>query len=164
MNTELQSIQETTETVEQRQARKLTATDDMCRRLENLEPSMLGNDLKGQPITYSHLTTLLRQGLGMHEQKDNQDFLSLQEDLWTIMIDRRDKCHKDPKDLYYSQTYLGIVGHFVKQKLINGKAQKILDCLYDSNDQSMVKNLKRGIVPTFPEGTAEMFDFYINQL
>ena len=104
----------------------------------------------------------LRKALGMLEQGNKEEFLVVQEGIWTILIDRREKCHKDPKDLFYPQTYLGLVGYLVEKEVINGKPQKILDCLYEKNDQSMMKNLKRSIVSAFPEGTREMLDFYID--
>jgi hypothetical protein len=56
------------------------------------------------------------------------------------------------------------VGYLLEKQLIHGRAQKILDCLYAKNDQSMLKNLQRGLVSAFPSGTAQMIDFYIAHL
>jgi hypothetical protein len=39
-----------------------------------------------------------------------------------------------------------------------------MDCLYEKSDQGMVKNLKRGVVSAFPEGTRELLDCYIDQM
>ena len=69
-----------------------------------------------------------------------------------------------PKELYFHQTILGMVGYLVDKQLIHGRAQKILDCLYAKNDQSMLKNLQRGLVTAFPKGTEEMMEFYIDRL
>ena len=98
----------------------------------------------------------------MAEVGSKHEFKPIQEGIWTILIDQRAKCSKDPKDLYFPQTFLGLVGYLAEKQVIHGKAQKILDCLYDKNDQSMLKNLQRGIVSAFPEGTEEMLDFYID--
>ena len=76
-------------------------------------------------------------------------------------FDQRAKCSKGPKDLYFHQTFLGLVGYLVEKRVINGRAQKILDCLYVKNDQSMLKNLQRGLVSAFPAGTEEMLEFYL---
>ena len=157
-----QDIAGTVETMDDRKARKQSAINDMCRRLENLEYEMIGYDQTGKQLDYLHLTSFLRKVLGMLEQGTKEEFLSVQEGIWTILIDRREKCHKDPKDLFYPQTYLGLVGYLVEKEVINGKPQKILDCLYEKNDQSMIKTLKRGLVSAFPEGTREMLDFYID--
>ena len=157
-----QTTEGATEPTNERMARKQAAINDMCRRLENIEQNMIGYDNTGKQLDYIHLTTFMRKSLGMLEQGNKEEFLSVQERIWSILIDRRDKCHKDPKDLYYSQTYLGLVGHLIEKEVISGKPQKILDCLYEKNDQSMIKNLKRGIVSAFPEGTTQMLDFYID--
>ena len=157
-----QAIEGASESVDERNARKRAALNEMCSRLENLEYAMIGCDQTGKQLDYLHLTSFLRKALGMLEQGNKEEFLSVQERIWTILIDRRDKCHKDPKDLFYPQTYLGLVGYLVEKEVINGKPQKILDCLYEKNDQSMLKNLKRSIVSAFPEGTREMLDFYID--
>ena len=157
-----QAIEGSSEPVDERNARKRAALNEMCSRLENLEHSMIGCDQTGKQLDYIHLTTYLRKVLGMLEQGNKEEFLVVQEGIWTILIDRREKCHKDPKDLFYPQTYLGLVGYLVEKEVINGKPQKILDCLYEKNDQSMMKNLKRSIVSAFPEGTREMLDFYID--
>ena len=159
-----QTAEGSAETANERLLRKQTAINDMCRRLENLEHDMIGCDNAGQQLDYIHLTTFMRQVLGMTEQDYPQEFLTVQENLWIILIDRREKCHKDPKDLYYSQTYLGLVGHLIEKEIISGKPQKIMDCLYEKSDQGMVKNLKRGVVSAFPEGTRELLDFYIDQM
>ena len=159
-----QEIEGASEPSDERNARKQAALNEMCSRLENLEHEMIGYDQTGKRLDYVHLTTFLRKALGMLEPGGGQDFVSVQENIWTILIDRRDKCHKDPKDLFYPQTYLGLVGYLVEKEIINGKPQKILDCLYEKNDQSMIKNLKRSIVSAFPEGTREMLDFYVDQM
>ena len=157
-----QATEGPTEPQDERNARKLSAIKDMCHRLDNLEPDMLGYDQEGKRFAYTQLNALLRKVLGMAEVGSKHEFKSIQEGIWTILIDQRAKCSKDPKDLFFPQTFLGLVGYLVDKQVIHGKAQKILDCLYEKNDQSMLKNLQRGIVSAFPEGTEEMLDFYID--
>lgn len=158
-----QEIQGPVEAQADRLARKQAAIKDMCNRLYNLEEDMLGYDKEGKRITYTQLTALLHKVLGMSEVGCKPEYKRIQEGLWTILIDQRAKCSKDPKDLYFHQTFLGLVGYLVDKQLIHGRAQKILDCLYAKNDQSMLKNLQRGLVSAFPEGTEEMMEFYIGR-
>jgi hypothetical protein len=156
-----QDVQGPVEGQEDRSARKQAAIKDMCRRLDNLEEDMLGYDLEGKRISYNQLSGLLHRVLGMTPIGTKPEYRAIQEGLWTILIDQRAKCSKDPKDLYFHQTFLGLVGYLVEKRVINGRAQKILDCLYVKNDQSMLKNLQRGLVSAFPAGTEEMLEFYL---
>lgn len=156
-----QDVQGPVEGQEDRSARKQAAIKDMCRRLDNLEEDMLGYDLEGKRISYNQLSGLLHRVLGMTPIGTKPEYRAIQEGLWTILIDQRAKCSKDPKDLYFHQTFLGLVGYLVEKRVINGRAQKILDCLYVKNDQSMLKNLQRGLVSAFPAGTEEMLEFFL---
>lgn len=159
-----QDIQGPTESLEDRRARKQAAIKDMCNRLYNLQEDMLGYDKEGKRIAYTQLSWLMHKVLGMSEVGSTPEYRTIQEGIWTILIDQRAKCSKDPKDLYFHQTFLGLVGYLIEKQLIHGRAQKILDCLYVKHDQSMLKNLQRGIVSAFPEGTCDMFDFYLSRL
>jgi hypothetical protein len=158
-----QDVQGPVEGQEDRLARKQAAIKDMCRRLDNLEEDMLGYDLEGKRVSYNQLSGLLHRVLGMTPIGAKPEYRAIQEGLWTILIDQRAKCSKDPKDLYFHQTFLGLVGYLVENRVINGRAQKILDCLYVKNDQSMLKNLQRGLVSAFPAGTEEMLEFYLGR-
>lgn len=159
-----QDIDGPVESADDRQARKEAAIKDMCRKLENLEEEMLGYYDDGKRMGYVQLTTLLRKALGMLEMGSKHEFIATQEGIWTILIDRRDKCVKDPKDSFYPQTFLNIIGCLRQKEIINGKVQDILDCLYAKPDASMRKCIERGIGTAFPEGTEEMLEFYINLL
>lgn len=159
-----QDTQGPTEGQEDRLARKQAAIKDMCQRLYNLQEDMLGYNEDGKRIAYTQLTNLLHKVLGMAEVGSKAEFQPIQEGIWTILIDQRAKCSKDPRDLYFHQTFLGLVGFMVEKQLIHGRPQKILDCLYAKNDPSMLKNLQRGLVAAFPAGTEQMIDFYIERL
>lgn len=159
-----QQVQGPVEGQEDRLARKQAAIKDMCNRLYNLHEDMLGYDQEGKRIAYTQLASLLHKVLGLSEVGSKPEYRAIQEGIWTILIDQRAKCTKDPKDLYFHQTFLGLVGYLLDKQLIHGRAQKILDCLYAKNDQSMLKNLQRGLVSAFPAGTEEMMDFYIERL
>ena len=146
------------ESPEQRAQRKLAAINDMCSKLDDLYPDMLGQDSHANPLTYNHLTDFLRRALGVHPSFSDPDFALVQEELWVILIDKRDKCHKDPKDLYYPQTFLSLVGYMCQNGLIVAKPAKLMKVLYPSADAGLVQNLKRPIPVTFPQGTQQMLD------
>jgi hypothetical protein len=147
-----------------RQERKLAAIKDMCSRLDNLEEDMLGHDHTGKRISYDQLGIFLKRTLGMTDRGSKHEFVVIQEGIWTILIDSRFKCTKTDKETFFSQTFLNIVGYLIKQEVVNGKVQDVLDCLYKRPEASMRKCLERGIVSAFPEGTEDMLDFYIDQL
>lgn len=159
-----QTIEGPNESVDERERRKKDAMQDMCSKLDNLHEEMLGYMHNGNRISYAQLRVLMLKILGMIERGSKQDFAAIQEGIWVILIDKRDKCHKDPKYLYFSQTFLGIVGYLCEQKVINGGIQDILNCLFHKPEASMRKCIERGIVSAFPEGTEDMLDFYIKQL
>lgn len=152
------------EPVADREQRKQAAIKDMCNRLDNLEENMIGYDKDGNRFKYAMLSALLRKALGMLEGRPDSPHQAIQEGIWTILIDNRSKCTKGPKEIFFSQTFLGIIGYLIKQEVIIGKPQNILECLYDRPEASMRKCLERAIVSAFPDGTEDMLDFYINQL
>ena len=159
-----QRTQGPVESVDTREQRKQAAIQDMCRKLNNLEEDMLGYDKKGNRINYTTLSAFLRKALGVSEGRPDSPHQAIQEGIWCILIDKREKCIKDPKEQFFSQTFLNIIGYLIKQEIINGKKQDILNCLYAKPEESMRKCLERGIVSAFPAGTEDMLDFYIDQL
>lgn len=159
-----QTTQGPVEAAEDRLQRKQAAIKDMCKRLDNLEENMIGYDKDGNRFKYAMLSALLRKALGILEGRPDSPYQAIQEGIWTILIDNRSKCTKGPKEIFFSQTFLGIIGYLIQQEVIIGKPQNILECLYDRPEASMRKCLERAIVSAFPDGTEDMLDFYINQL
>ncbi len=150
------------ETTEERLARKKAALAEMCDRLYNLEPSMLGCGPSQQPVSYTQLAQLLGHCLGMGEMEHKEEFALVQEAIWVMLIDKRDKCHKDPQDLYFHQTFLNLIAYFRVKGIINGKPTKLFNILCPKADKGIAKNVDRAIPePAFPAGSADMMDYYI---
>lgn len=165
MQANLTDEQLLSESAEARAARKKAAINQMCDKLFNLEPDMLGYTQEQKRMTYIQLSELLHKCLGMDETAVNDNFVAIQETIWVMLIDKRDKCHKDPQDLYFHQTFLNIISYLRVKEVINAKVTKLFNILCPKVDKALAKNLDRPIPDTaFPAGTAEMIDFYINSL
>ena len=141
----------------------------MVRRLENLEVGMLGCTNQGKRITHVEVSMLLHRCLGLGNIPSKQEYMPIQESLWTMLIDKRTRCTKDANELYYPQTYLNIIGYLKEQEIIvNVQPKKLLNTLYPKADQNLVENIKRAFTTSsgnpILDGIEEMFNFYINLL
>ncbi len=161
------------EPAEERTKRKEVAFNNMYRKLENLEESMLGYNNNGERITHFQLSILLHRCLGMHSTPSKEEYMPIQETLWTILIDARNRCIKDPKELYYPQTFLNIVGYLRKQQIIiNTQPTQLLGILYpdlrDSEKKRLSVHIDRVFLTTsnnpIIDGLEDMFNFYTNLL
>ena len=168
-----QDTQGPIEPAEERTKRKEEAINNMYRKLENLEDGMLGYTNQGERITHAQMSLLLHKCLGMHSTPPKQEFMPIQETLWTILIDARNRCSKDPKDLYFPQTFLNIVGYLRKQQIIvNAQPTQLLGILYPNLRKNEIKKLAVQIDRAFLtsssnpiiDGLEDMFNFYINLL
>lgn len=151
-----------TESTEDRQRRKEAALEWATSKLE-FDDSMLAYDNHNRPITNHRLKVLLRMclGVGSHPTPDNKLII---EQLWVLLMDNRNQCSKVQGEPAYRQTVLNIVGHFMAMGLIVGMPQKVAQCMFPDIDQNKVKNLTRAIPDSFPQGTTEMLNHYINRL
>ena len=161
------------EPVEARSKRKEEAMRDMFRKIENLEEGMLGYTNAGRRITHVQVSVLLHKCLGMHPTPVKQEYTPIQEALWTILIDARNRCSKDPKESYFPQTFLNIVGYLRKQQIIiNVEPIKLLRILYPNLradvEKKLVVQLNRALLTSSSnpiiDGLEDMFNFYINLL
>lgn len=157
------------EPLEERSKRKEAAIKDMVRKLENLEVDMLGYTNQGKRITHIELSMLLHRCLGLGSIPSKQAYMPIQESLWSMLIDKRTRCTKDGKELYYPQTYLNIVGYLKEKEIIvNVQPKKLLNTLYPKAEQNLVENIKRAFTTSsgnpILDGVEEMFNFYIEQL
>ena len=160
-----QTTQGCSENAQDRLARKKEAIEDMCHKLNNLEPDMIGPDASGKTIPYATLSLLLHKCLGMHTVGPKPEFKDIQEAIWTILIDKREKCQKDPRDLYFPQTFLNMMAYFRVKDIFTAKPMQLFNIWYPNADKNLAKNLDRPIpCNAFPEGTEQMLDFYIEQV
>jgi len=135
----------------------------------DFEDSMFGRDINGKRYTNERLGMLFGKCFGLRGAHPTQRFMEVIEQLWGILIDYRVRTPKKGGEQYYRQTVLNIIGYFHQQGILEGMPLTIAKSVFpDSTTQeneSIKKNVTRGIESTsFPEGTKEVLDFYINKL
>ena len=91
--------------------------------------------------------------------------MSVIDDLWGLLIDKRNQCFKNPNEDYFRQTVLNILGYYQKKGLISCNKSDILHTIYKEADESLAKNIERGISSNiFHVKTSELLDLYIDKL
>ena len=134
----------------------------------HFEDNMLAYDRRGKKITNERLRYLLRLCLGMTDIRPSESFRNTQEQLWTMLIDKRTRCAKVNGEDFYRQTLLNVVGYFISSGLLGGKPLDVAKCIFpdfdSKSDGGMLKNLSRGITDNFPNGTTTLLDHYIKKL
>ena len=152
------------ETKEQRQMRKEAVMTAICKRMY-FEPQMLGYDENGKRLTNERMEMLLRRCLGVSTIPPRDSHRAVMEQVWVLLMDDRNQCHKEPGEPYFRQTVLNIIGYFADKGLISGTPLEIARCVFDKADASLAKNVSRGISsPVFPNLMDQLLDYYINQL
>ena len=151
------------ETLEEREKRKENVMRAIT-TLFNFDEKVFCRDENGNRITNERLAILFRRcfGLGSHPSKE---LMSVIEGLWALLIDKRNQCFKHPNEDYFRQTVLNIIGYFQKKGLISGNKLDILHTIYTEADESLAKNIERGISSNaFPAKTSDLLDLYIDKL
>ncbi len=151
------------ETPEERAKRKETVMNAIT-ALFDFDDKVFCKDVNGNRITNERLAILFRRcfGFGAHPSKE---LMSVIDTLWVLLIDRRNQCFKHPNEDYFRQTVLNILGYYQKKCLINCNKSDILHTIYVEADESLAKNIERGISSNvFPAKTAELLDMYIDKL
>lgn len=153
---------------------KVEAADDRDKRKTEVmkaitgkfrfEDCMLCLDNQKKKITNDRLASLFRNCFGMSYTRPCQDYRDIQEQLWVLLIDERNQCSKENGEGFFRQTVLNVIGYFMLNGLLNGMPMKVAQCIFPDIDQNKTKNLKRAIPESFPEGTTEMLDYYIEKL
>lgn len=151
------------ETPEERAKRKENVMNAIT-ALFDFEEKVFCKDDNGNRITNERLAILFRRcfGFGAHPSKE---LMSVIDALWVLLIDKRNQCFKHPDEDYFRQTVLNILGYYQKKGLINCNKSNILHTIYMEADESLAKNIERGISSNvFPAKTAELLDLYIDKL
>ena len=124
-----------------------------------------GYDENGKRITNERVETLLRRCLGVGTIPPKDNHRSVMEQVWVLLMDARNQCHKEAGEPYFRQTVLNIIGYFVEKGLISGTPLDIARCVFSDADVSLAKNVSRGISSNvFPNLADQLLDYYINQL
>jgi hypothetical protein len=158
-----QNIDGKVETEDDREKRKKDVMRAITSRFR-FEDYMLCTDRQQKKITNDRLASLFRNCFGMSYTRPCQDYRDIQEQLWVLLIDERNQCSKENGEGFFRQTVLNVVGYFMHNNLLNGMSMEVAQCIFPDIDQNKVKNLKRAIPESFPEGTTEMLDYYIEKL
>ncbi len=158
-----QNIDGKVETEDDREKRKKDVMRAITSRFR-FEDYMLCTDRQQKKITNDRLASLFRNCFGMSYTRPCQDYRDIQEQLWVLLIDERNQCSKENGEGFFRQTVLNVVGYFMHNNLLNGMSMEVAQCIFPDIDQNKVKNLKRAIPESFPEGTTDMLDYYIEKL
>ena len=126
----------------------------------------LGKDHTGKRLTNERLGLLFAKIFGVysHPSKENMAVINV---LWTLLTDRKKTNGKrDAAEEYYWQTVLNIIGYFKEKKLVDGSQLELAKSIFPDADANVAKNIERSIFNgnTFPNGTADMIDWYIKDL
>lgn len=151
------------ETPEERAKRKENVMNAIT-ALFDFDDKVFCKDDNGNRITNERLAILFRRcfGLGAHPSKE---LMLVTDTLWVLLIDKRNQCFKHPNEDYFRQTVLNILGYYQKKGLINSNKSDILHTIYMEADESLAKNIERGISSNvFPAKTSELLDLYIDKL
>lgn len=151
------------ETPEERAKRKENVMNAIT-ALFDFDDKVFCKDDYGNRITNERLTILFRRcfGFGAHPSKE---LMSVIDDLWGLLIDKRNQCFKNPNEDYFRQTVLNILGYYQKKGLISCNKSDILHTIYKEADESLAKNIERGISSNvFHVKTSELLDLYIDKL
>ncbi len=132
----------------------------------NFKDERLGKDHKGKRLTNERLGLLFFKifGISSHPSKENLAIISV---LWNLLTDRKKTNGKrDASDEYYWQTVLNIIGYFKEKDLVNGSQLELAKSIFSDANPNIAKNIDRSIHNgnTFPNGTGNMIDWYINEL
>ena len=125
----------------------------------------LGRDRLGKRLTNERLGFLFAKifGVSSHPSKESIAVISV---LWDLLTDRKKTNGKrDTADEYYWQTVLNIIGYFKEKKLVDGSQLELAKSIFPDANANVAKNIERSIHNgyTFPDGTADMIDWYINE-
>jgi hypothetical protein len=132
--------------------------------LFDFDDKVFSKDDNGNRITNERLAILFCRcfGFGAHPSKE---LMSVIDNLWVLLIDKRNKCSKNPNEDYFRQTVLNILGYYQKRGIISGNKLDISRTIFMDADESLSKNVERGITSNvFPQKTAELLDLYIDKL
>lgn len=126
----------------------------------------LGKDNSGKRLTNERLGLLFAKifGISSHPSKENMAVINV---LWTLLTDRKKTNGKrDATDDYYWQTVLNIIGYFKEKKLVDGSQLELAKSIFPDANENVAKNIERSIFNgnTFPNGTGDMINWYINEL
>lgn len=151
------------ETPEEREKRKLEVMKAITDRFDFTD-EQLGFDDNRKKITNERMGILFRRcfGIGSHPTPENK---LVMEQMWALLIDKRDKCAKLQGEDFFRQTVLNVIGYFKMCDVVKGLPMDLAKAIFKDADRNMAKNITRGVGSNvFPDGVVDMLDWYIDKL
>lgn len=151
------------ETVEERERRKMEVMRQITSGF-NFTDEQLGRDNNRKKLTNDRIAILFRKcfGIGSYPSQGNKFII---EQMWVLLMDKRDKCSKQGGEGFFRQTVLNVIGYFVSCGLLSGLPLDLAKAVFKDADRNIAKNISRNITSTvFPEGMVDVLDLYIDKL
>ena len=151
------------ETAEERDKRKLEVMRAITAGFDFTD-EQLGYDNQHKKLTNERIAVLFRKcfGIGSYPTSENK---AIMEQMWVLLIDKRDKCAKQGGEGFFRQTVLNVIGYFVSCGLISGLPLDLAQAVFKDADRNLAKNISRNITSNaLPEGLVDMLDLYIDKL
>lgn len=131
----------------------------------DFETDQLGYDEQGKRMTNDRLRLLLRRCLGMGLIPPTREMKEQIDVLWELLIDRREKCHKEAGEDYYRATLLNLFGYFLQRRLLCGRIAVVAGVLVKNPSEAECKHLERALSNSPAMQTVQtMLDYYIEKL
>lgn len=152
------------ETQEEREARKERVIEAIIAKLD-FSPEQLCYDNQGQRLTNERLGTLFGKVFGMRGAHPSPRAKGIIDQLWVLLIDKRPQCVKCPREDFYRQTVLNVLGCFVEHNLLTGLPSDLANSVFPNTNANEARNISRGVTSNvFPEGTGKHIANYISKL
>ena len=151
------------ETPEERAKRKENVMSTIT-ALFDFDDQVFCRDNNGNRVTNERLATLFRRcfGFGAYPSKE---LTSVIDNLWMLLIDKRNQCSKNPNEDYFRQTVLNVLGYYKEKGIVCGNKLELARFVFKDADDSLAKNIERGISSNvFPAKTSELLGLYIDKL
>ena len=151
------------ESAEDRKARKNRVMRAITSQFE-FSYQQLGLDNNDKRLTNDRIAILFRKCFGIASHPTSED-RQIMEEMWTLLIDKRDKCAKQGGEEFFRQTVLNVIGYFKFCGLLAGTPLDLAKACFKDADANMAKNIERNIKSnSFPEGAVDIIDHYIDEL
>ncbi len=151
------------ETSEEREKRKMEVMRAITDKFD-FKKEQLGYDNNRKKLTNERIAILFRKcfGIGSHPSTTNKTII---DQMWVLLIDKRDKCAKQGGEGFFRQTVLNVIGYYVSCGLISGLPLDLAQAVFKDADRNMAKNISRNITSAaLPERLVDMLDLYIDKL
>jgi hypothetical protein len=137
------------ETAEERDKRKLEVMRAITAGFD-FSDEQLGYDNNHRKLTNDRIAALFRKcfGIGSYPSATNK---TIMDQMWVLLIDKRDKCAKQGGEGFFRQTVLNVIGYYVSCGLISGLPLDLAQAVFKDADRNMAKNISRNMAVANPD-------------